>query len=207
MARDRTPQSKLALLMLPINARNRSRVAEMEGRRMLRPKTVLKWLSCNTLNTERLHRSGFTLLEIMIVVAIIGLLAAIAVPSFVRAREQSQATRVANDLVKFSDAFDLYAMEQGRYPADTHVVLPAGMAAYINQANWDDCVIGGSFNWEGPSWGEGGTYDYAGIALFETTAPVSMLRAIDKIIDNGDLSLGRFRLMSNGRYTYLLEER
>ncbi len=42
--------------------------------------------------------AGFTLVEIMIVVAIIALLAAIAVPGFLRARKRSQASRILNDL-------------------------------------------------------------------------------------------------------------
>jgi len=169
--------------------------------------TSRKQFSTRVLQLEPTFRQGFTLVEIMIVVAIIGLLAAIAIPSFARARERAQATRVANDLVKFGDAFTLYAMEKGTYPADTHLVLPPGMDAYISQGRWDDCVIGGGYNWEGPSWGEGGGYTYAGIALFGTTASESTLEAIDKIIDDGNLSLGHFRLTANGRYTYLLEER
>src|SRR6266436_344506 len=50
------------------------------------------------LNTLNKKRGGFTLVEIMIVVAIIALLAAIAVPGFLRARKRSQATRILNDL-------------------------------------------------------------------------------------------------------------
>jgi prepilin-type N-terminal cleavage/methylation domain-containing protein len=152
-------------------------------------------------------RRGFTLVEILIAVAIIGLLATMAVPAFVKARENTQATRVAHDLVKFGDAFDMYAADTGLYPVDTHNVLPPGMAAYIDLARWNDCVIGGNYNWEGPSWGEGGGYNYAGIALFSTPAPQTVLTAIDDILDDGNLALGRFRLMSNGRYTYVLEER
>ena len=50
------------------------------------------------LNKLNKKRGGFTLVEIMIVVAIIALLAAIAVPGFLRARKRSQASRVVNDL-------------------------------------------------------------------------------------------------------------
>jgi len=151
--------------------------------------------------------AGFTLVEIMIVAAIIGLLSVIAVPSFLRSRRESMATRVANDLVKFGDGFELYAMANGRYPPDTHNILPAGMDEYIKQSSWDDCVIGGHYNWEGPAWGEGGSYSYAGIALFETPASTEVLTAVDKILDDGNLGTGNFRLMDNGRYTYVLEER
>ena len=60
------------------------------------------------------RRSGFTLVEIMIVVAIIALLAAIAVPGFLRARKRSQAARILNDLRLIDSACDQYAIETNR---------------------------------------------------------------------------------------------
>ena len=64
----------------------------------------------------RLNRkhTGFTLVEIMIVVAIIALLAAIAVPGFLRARKRSQASRILNDLRMIDAAVDQYAIETNR---------------------------------------------------------------------------------------------
>ncbi|MDB6172314.1 MAG: type pilus biosis protein [Chthoniobacteraceae bacterium] len=56
-------------------------------------------------------RAGFTLVEIMIVVAIIALLAAIAVPNFLRSRKRSQATRILEDLRMIDAAVDQYAIE------------------------------------------------------------------------------------------------
>ena len=56
-------------------------------------------------------RNAFTLVEIMIVVSIIALLAAIAVPSFLRARKRSQASRILNDLRMIDAAVDQYAIE------------------------------------------------------------------------------------------------
>ena len=58
------------------------------------------------------NRGGFTLVEIMIVVAIIALLAAIAVPNFLRARKRSQATRILEDLRQIDSAIDQYAIEE-----------------------------------------------------------------------------------------------
>ena len=58
--------------------------------------------------------AGFTLVEIMIVVAIIALLAAIAVPGFLRARKRSQASRILNDLRMIDAAVDQYAIETNR---------------------------------------------------------------------------------------------
>jgi prepilin-type N-terminal cleavage/methylation domain-containing protein len=59
-------------------------------------------------------RQAFTLVEIMIVVAIIALLASIAVPSFLRARKRSQASRVINDLRLIDNALDQYAIEYNK---------------------------------------------------------------------------------------------
>src|ERR1700722_2047680 len=60
------------------------------------------------------NRGGFTLVEIMIVVAIIALLAAIAVPNFLRARKRSQATRCLEDLRLIDAADDQYAIENNK---------------------------------------------------------------------------------------------
>ena len=57
------------------------------------------------------RRTGFTLVEIMIVVAIIALLASLAVPGFLRARKRSQAATVLNDLRLIDRAISLYAIE------------------------------------------------------------------------------------------------
>ena len=65
------------------------------------------------------RRGGFTLVEIMIVVAIIALLAAIAVPNFLRARKRSQATRILEDLRIIDSATDQYAIENNKTSAST----------------------------------------------------------------------------------------
>ncbi|HEY2101634.1 MAG TPA: prepilin-type N-terminal cleavage/methylation domain-containing protein [Chthoniobacterales bacterium] len=66
------------------------------------------------LNKLNKRRGGFTLVEIMIVVAIIALLAAIAVPGFLRARKRSQATKILNDLRMIDAAVDQYAIETNK---------------------------------------------------------------------------------------------
>ncbi len=57
------------------------------------------------------RNSGFTLVEIMIVVGVIALLAAIAMPGFIRARRRAQATQVKNDLRLIEAAIDQYAID------------------------------------------------------------------------------------------------
>ena len=74
-------------------------------------------------------RGGFTLVEIMIVVAIIALLAAIAVPNFLRARKRSQATRILEDLRDLDHALDQYAIDNGKTTGATAVF--GDLANYI----------------------------------------------------------------------------
>jgi prepilin-type N-terminal cleavage/methylation domain-containing protein len=72
-----------------------------------------------TPNNPQHRHGGFTLVEIMIVVAIIALLAAIAVPGFLRARKRSQASRVINDLRLIDSAVDQYAIENNKTSGTT----------------------------------------------------------------------------------------
>ena len=76
-------------------------------------------------------RAGFTLVEIMIVVAIIALLAAIAVPGFLRARKRSQASKILNDLRMISGAVDQYAIENSKQSDDQ--VLVADWTKYVKK--------------------------------------------------------------------------
>jgi prepilin-type N-terminal cleavage/methylation domain-containing protein len=75
--------------------------------------------------------AGFTLVEIMIVVAIIALLAAIAVPGFLRARKRSQASKILNDLRMIDAAVDQYAIETNRTSGNQ--VLVADWTNYVKK--------------------------------------------------------------------------
>ena len=85
------------------------------------------------LNKLSKSRGGFTLVEIMIVVAIIALLAAIAVPGFLRARKRSQASRVINDLRLIDSAVDQYAIENNKLTGT--VVNTLDWTAYMKKGS------------------------------------------------------------------------
>jgi prepilin-type N-terminal cleavage/methylation domain-containing protein len=98
-------------------------------------------------NTKR----GFTLVEIMIVVAIIALLASIAVPNFLRARKRSQATRVLEDLRILDSALDQYAMETNKNSstaatfADLKNYIKTGSTLYTTGADVFGTTYGNAF--------------------------------------------------------------
>ena len=62
--------------------------------------------------------SGFTLVEIMIVAAVIGLIASIGVPNYLRSRKRAQATRMLDDLRLIDNAIDRYAIDHAKAPGD-----------------------------------------------------------------------------------------
>lgn len=89
-------------------------------------------------NTTR--KSGFTLVEIMIVVAIIGLLAAIAIPNFVRARETAQENACVNNLRQIDGAKDQFALEDGLSTGDACTI--ADITPYLRDTPL--CPVGDS---------------------------------------------------------------
>jgi len=104
---------------------------------------------------DKKMKKGFTLVEIMIVVAIIGLLAAIAIPSFMKARTTSQKNACINNLRQIESAKDQYAIEVGRQTgqlvatntADAWNALVNATSAYIKA--WPSCPASSSSSTKG----------------------------------------------------------
>jgi prepilin-type N-terminal cleavage/methylation domain-containing protein len=104
-----------------------------------RLRLVLAVVGNNTMKTMPRHHRGFTLVEIMIVVAIIALLAAIAIPNFVRSRGKAQATVCVSNMRKIDDAIQQYATETK--VAETQPVTAVLLAPYL-KAGMPKCPVG-----------------------------------------------------------------
>lgn len=74
---------------------------------------------------SRASKNGFTLIELMIVIAIIAILAAVLVPNFIRARAMGQLTSCKSNLRTIATAVEMYAVDnRARYPATTAILTP-----------------------------------------------------------------------------------
>jgi len=98
-------------------------------------------------NGKVLGKAGFTLVEIMIVVAIIGLLAAIAIPNFVKARATSQANACINNLRQIDAAANQFALEKAKTTGSA-ITYPDDLTPYIKLNSGGSipvCPAGGSY--------------------------------------------------------------
>jgi len=148
------------------------------------------------------RRSGFTLVEIMIVVVIIGLLATLAFPAYKKVREQSQAKRLANDYRTFAGTFEFIALELGAWPVDgVGNNLPLEAQPYFESSNWYNTPPNGGFwDWEVNRHGF-----VASIGLSEGSGlPDAVYQGVDELLDDGNLSTGLFR-RTGGYYLYILQ--
>ena len=93
------------------------------------------------------RKFGFTLVEIMIVVVIIGLLAAIAIPLFVKARNTSQATACINNLRQLEGAVETYALENKLSSSATYTI--SALQPYLRKHSGQslpECPASGTYS-------------------------------------------------------------
>ena len=151
--------------------------------------------------------SAFTLVELMIIVAILADVMIIAMPAFLRARDLAQNTKSITDLRTAVGGFEMYAAENNRYPnAAAPGNVPAGMSVYLNGIAWSSyTAVGGYWLWEPDKWGAHAQVgvDYASGA--PGTPNDVRMADIDTRMDNGALSTGGFRKQDSTHYMFIIE--
>jgi prepilin-type N-terminal cleavage/methylation domain-containing protein len=101
------------------------------------------------MNATRTKKTGgFTLVEIMIVVAIVALLCAIAIPNLLKASARSQATTCINNLRQIDTAIQQFSIVAGKHMGDT-ITFPDDLTPYIKlnrQGSIPQCPSSGGYN-------------------------------------------------------------
>jgi general secretion pathway protein G len=97
----------------------------------------------NVVNMGVRRSEGFTLLELITVVAIIGILVGIALPNYKTAIRQAREAVLREDLFRFRDVIDQYYADKGKYPASLDVLVEEG---YLRKLPADP--ITGAADWE-----------------------------------------------------------
>ncbi len=132
---------------------------------------------------------GFTLVEIMIVVVIIGLLAAMAIPALNKVRAKSQATTISNDIRTFRDAIEAYVLENGVFPQVTGGGFPAEFSGWISEAKWNEgsALAGGAWDYYSPGGG------YIPELVLDTVGQdnSAIFALVDDILDDGSANTGQ----------------
>ena len=146
---------------------------------------------------------GFTLVEIMVVVVIIGLIATMALPAFFQARQNSQNTRLMNDLRVFAGQIETFALETGEFPEDSNTGdIPSGFGPYIKVEQWaEGPSIGGQWDVELDSFGI-----TSAVGVVGYTVPEEQILKFDSRFDDGNLTTGFMRKLQPNRYYYIVQE-
>lgn len=82
----------------------------------------------NSLSRTQKPRAGFTLLEVMVVIVILGVLASLVVPNLLGNKEKADRQKAISDIVALENALDMYRLDNGRYPTTEQ-----GLEALIQQ--------------------------------------------------------------------------
>lgn len=144
--------------------------------------------------------AAFTLVEIMIVVVIIGLLAAMAVPALQRVKQRAIATRYLNDVRQIREGAERHALENGNFPPNGVAGLHAALRGYVPDKLFAETTpLGGVWDWD---------YEQNGfrvaVSVYMPTATTEQIRLIDRMIDDGVLTTGLFQTASN-KVIYVME--
>jgi type II secretory pathway pseudopilin PulG len=135
----------------------------------------------------------------MIVVVIIGLLAAMALPAFQRVKRAAVSKRYLNDLRQFSQAVERYTLENGAFPPNGSASIHSSLRGYVPDKLFGPSPIGGVWDWDYLQ----GTIT-AAVSVWQFTVSDEQLIDIDRTIDDGNLNSGLF-IKDGQKAIYIIE--
>ena len=149
---------------------------------------------------SRFDRAAFTLLEIAVTVTVIGILAALAVPYIMRAKDSAIISTLENDFRVFSQEFKDFELNFSSYPPSqsTPGLYPIGMEDRMSHTWTEPSVIGGTYRWVYSGSDESdGLYAYievTGNSINTLRIDSDRLSEIDTDLDDGNPSTGKVQL-------------
>lgn len=160
---------------------------------------------------RRRQQAAFTLVEIMVVVVIIGMLAAAGLPTYRHITMRSKTTALENDLRQFSTALITYNLQNARWPADSDPqVAPPELTGALPQKFTQVTPIGGVYKWNFDVPADGVACKAA--LIVQTAAglqPVSddtdLFLMLDRQMDDGNLETGMMQVGSTNSLVYIIE--
>jgi len=150
---------------------------------------------------------AFTLIEILVVIAILGILAAMTVPQITMAAGEVAQTSFASNIRTFAQAELRYRIETGLFVGDSGSgTMPVELEGYIPRGEFErGTPIGGVWDFE---YDENGVLSAFGVHFngVGETRDDDFMNVIDAIVDDGDVTTGTFRRLAAGRYYWVTAE-
>ncbi len=147
----------------------------------------------------------------MVVVVIIGFLAAAGLPGYRHLTMRSKVTALENDLRQFSTAIQTYALQNGRWPADSDPqTVPTELTAALSDNFTHTSPIGGVYKWNYDIPADGVAAKAAIIVQTASGNPVSddqaLFEMIDRQMDDGVLETGNIQVGSTNSLVFIIEK-
>lgn len=154
---------------------------------------------------ELKHSKAFSLIELLVVIVVIGILAAVVVPNTIMAGDTARVAAAGEDLRAIEKAIEGYRNKTGKWPSNAGTaVLPTELESYFTKSNPFDKVtpIGGMYDYDGTSGTRGPLIKVVGTSGNAVVADATLLQ-LDEEMDDGDLSTGRI-IKSSSQIHYFI---